>query len=172
MSPLRQRMKEDLAMRGLAPGTQQAYLKAVERLARHYGKRPDRLSSRDVQRFLLHLHEVDGLSWGTCNTFVNGLRFFYHITLGRTEAALHIPCPKPPMKLPVVLSRQEVIELFAAATNLRQCTLLKTTYSAGFRVSETVNLKVTDIDSRRMCIRVEQGKNQKDRYTLRSPSRA
>jgi integrase/recombinase XerD len=169
MSPLRQRMKEDLAIRGLAPSTQQAYLKAVERLARHYGKRPDRLSSRDVQRFLLHLHEVDGLSWGTCNTFVNGLRFFYHITLGRTEAAFHIPCPKPPMKLPVVLSRQEVIELFAAATDLRQRTLLKTTYSAGLRVSETVNLKVTDIDSRRMCIRVDQGKNQKDRYTLLSP---
>ena len=96
----------------------------------------------------------------------------YHMTLGRTEAAFHIPCPKPPMKLPVVLSRQEVIELFAAATNLRQRTLLKTTYSAGLRVSETVNLKVTDIDSRRMCIRVDQGKNQKDRYTLRSPSRA
>ena len=93
MSPLRQRMKEDLAIRGLAPSTQQAYLKAVERLARRYGKRPDRLSSRDVQRFLLHLHEVEGLSWGTCNTFVNGLRFFYHITLGRTETAFRIPCP-------------------------------------------------------------------------------
>ena len=109
---------------------------------------------------------------GHLHTFVNGLRFFYHMTLGRTEAAMHIPCPKPPMKPPVVLSRQEVIELFVAATNLRQRTLLKTTYSAGFRVSETVNLKVTDIDSRRMCIRVDQGKTQKDRYTLRSPSRA
>jgi site-specific recombinase XerD len=161
-------MKEDMAIRGLAPATQKAYLRAVERLATHYGKRPDLLSSRDIQRFLLHLHEHCGLSWGTCNTFVNGLRFFYHTTLGRTEAAFHIPCAKPPKKLPLVLSRQEVIAIFAVTTNLRQRTLLKTTYSAGLRVSETINLKVTDIDSRRMCIRVNQGKHRKDRYTLLS----
>ena len=94
MSPLRQRMKERIWPFAAWPrAPSRPYLKAVERLARHYGKRPDRLSSRDVQRFLLHLHEVEGLSWGTCNTFVNGLRFFYHITLGRTETAFRIPCP-------------------------------------------------------------------------------
>ena len=87
MSILRQRMKEDMAIRGLAPSTQQAYLKAVERLALHYGKRPDRLSSRAIQRFLLHLHEAEGLSRGTCNTFVNGLRFFYHTTLLKSDGS-------------------------------------------------------------------------------------
>jgi integrase/recombinase XerD len=168
MSVLRQRMKEDMKIRGLAPSTQQAYEKAVERLAMHYNKRPDLLSSRDIQTFLLYLHEKQGLSWGTCNTFVNGLRFCYHTTLGRTETSFHIPCPKPPKKLPVVLSRQEVIEIFAATTSLRDSALLKTTYSAGLRVTETINLKGTDIDSRRMCIRVEQGKGQKDRSTLLS----
>src|SRR5262245_31879619 len=160
MSILRQRMHEDMTIRGLAPATQKAYLKAVERLAIHYGKRPDRLSSRDIQRFLLYLHEKRGLTWGTLNTFVNGLRFFYHITLGRPETAFRIPCAKPPKKLPRVLSRQEVIEIFAVTTNLRHRTLLKTTYSAGLRVSETINLKVTDIDSHRMCIRVDQGTPQ------------
>lgn len=168
MSVLRQRMKEDMMIRGLAPSTQKAYEKAVERLATHYGKRPDLLTSRDIQKFLIYLHEKQGLTWGTCNTFVNGLRFFYHTTLGRTETSFHIPCPKPPKKLPHVLSRQEVIEIFAATTRLPDRVLLKTTYSAGLRVSETINLKVTDIDSRRMCIRVEQGKRQKDRYTLLS----
>ncbi len=133
MSVLRQRMKEDMIIRGLAPSTQKAYEKAVERLAMHYNKRPDLLSSRDIQKFLLYLHEKQGLSWGTCNTFVNGLRFFYHTTLGRSETSFHIPCPKPPKKLPVVLSRQEVIEIFAATTSLRDSTLLKTTYSAGLR---------------------------------------
>jgi integrase/recombinase XerD len=169
MSVLRQRMKEDMAIRGLARSTQQAYLKAVERLATHSGKRPDLLSSRDIQRFVLHLHEGEGLSWGTCNTVVNGLRFFSHTTLGRPETTFRLPCAKPPKKLPIILSRQEVIELFSVTTNLRHRTLLKTTYSAGLRVSETIKLKVTDIDSRRMGIRVEQGNRQKDRYTLLSP---
>ena len=169
MSVLRQQMTEDMAVRGLVPSTQQAYLKAVERLAVHYGKRPDLLSSRDIQRFVLHLHEVDGLSWGTCNTVVNGLRFFYHTTLSRPETTFRLPCAKPPKKLPLILSRTEVRALFAVTTNLRHRTLLKTTYSAGLRVSETVKLRVTDIDSHRMCIRVEQGKRQKDRYTLLSP---
>jgi site-specific recombinase XerD len=168
MSALRQQMTEDMAVRGLVQSTQQAYLKAVERLALHYGKRPDLLSSRDIQRFVLHLHEVDGLSWSTCNTVVNGLRFFYHTTLGRPETTFRIPCGKPPKTLPLILSRQEVSALFAVTTNLRHRTLLKTTYSAGLRVSETVKLHVTDIDSHRMCIRVEQGKRQKDRYTLLS----
>jgi len=169
MSALRQQMTEDMAVRGLAQSTQQAYLKAVERLAIHYGKRPDLLSSRDIQRFVLHLHEVDGLSWSTCNTVVNGLRFFYHTTLAHPEATFRIPCAKPPKTLPLILSRQEVSALFAATTNLRHRAILKTTYSAGLRVSETVKLHVTDIDSHRMCIRVEQGKRQKDRYTLLSP---
>ena len=100
---------------------------------------------------------------------VNGLRFFYHTTLGRPETTFRIACAKAPKKLPLILSRQEVSALFAVTTNLRHRTLLKTTYSAGLRVSETVHLKVTDIDSHRMCIRVEQGKRRKDRYTLLSP---
>ena len=156
-------------MRGLAPSTQPASLKAVERVARPDGQRPARVSRRDVQRFLLHLHEVDGLSWGTCNPFVNGLRFCSHTTFGRTETAFRIPCPKPPRKLPSVLSRQEVIELFAVTPTLRQRTLLKTTSRAGLRVRETIHLQVTDIASRRRCSRGDQGQNQQDRSTLLSP---
>jgi integrase/recombinase XerD len=100
MSALRQQMTEDMAVRGLAQRTQQAYLKAVERLAIHYGKRPDLLSSRDIQRFVLHLHEVDGLSWSTCNTVVNGLRFFHIppnivVTLRTPYDCLEISAPSP-----------------------------------------------------------------------------
>ena len=169
MSILRQRMQEDMTIRGLAPATQKAYLKAVERLAAHYGTCPNRLSSRDSQRFLLYLHDKRGLTWGPLNTFVNGLRFFYHITLGRPDTAFRISCAKPPKKLPRVLRRQEVIELLAVTTHLRHRTLLKTTYSAGLRGSETINLQGTAIDSHRMCICVDQGKGQKDRYPLLSP---
>ena len=111
-----------------------------------------------------HLIEDRHLAWGTCNTIVHGLRFFYHVTLRRSATTFHIPCARQPTKLPVILSPAEVAQLFAAAPTLRHRTLLQTTYSAGLRVSEVLHLKVTDIDSQRMCLRIEQGKRRKDRY--------
>jgi len=153
-----------MLVRGLAAATQKSYLHAVTDLAQFAHRRPDQLSDRDVQRYLVHLIEDRHLAWGTCNTIVHGLRFFYHVTLGRPTTTFHIPCAKQPSKLPVILSLTEVTQLFAAAATLRHRTLLKTTYSAGLRVSEVLHLKLTDIDSQRMSLRIEQGKRQKDRY--------
>jgi site-specific recombinase XerD len=157
-------MTQDMIVRGLAPTTQTTYLRAVRDLAQFYRRRPDRLSDREVQRYLVHVIEDRHLTWGTCNTIVHGLRFFYHVTLRRPTTTFHIPCAKQPPKLPVILSLAEVAQLFAAAPTLRHRTLLQTTYSAGLRVSEVLHLKLTDIDSQRMCLRIEQGKRRKDRY--------
>jgi integrase/recombinase XerD len=163
MGTLRTQMTHDMLVRGLAEQTQKSYLRAVTGLAQFTDRRPDQLSDRDVQRYLVHLIEDRHLAWGTCNTIVHGLRFFYHVTLRRSATTFHIPCARQPTKLPVILSPAEVAQLFAAAPTLRHRTLLQTTYSAGLRVSEVLHLKVTDIDSQRMCLRIEQGKRRKDR---------
>ena len=155
-------MTHDMIVRGLTPGTQKSYLRAVTDLAQFAHRRPDQLSDRDVQRYMVHLLEERHLAWSTCNTIVHGLRF-YHVTLGHPKTTFHIPCARQPSKLPVILSRAEVAQLLAAAS-LAARTLLQTTYSAGLRVSEVLRLKLTDIDSQRMCLRIEQGKRRKDRY--------
>ena len=144
-------------------GTQKSYLRAVTDLAQFAHRRPDQLSDRDVQRYMVHLLEERHLAWSTCNTIVHGLRFFYHVALGHPKTTFHIPCARQPSKLPVILSRAEVAQLLAAAS---PCGLgpSQTTYSAGLRVSEVLRLKLTDIDSQRMCLRIEQGKRRKDRY--------
>ena len=164
MSKLRQRMQEDMAFRGLDEDTQKAYLKAVERLDTYSTKRLQTLTSRDIQRFLLHLHQDEGLAWSSCNSMATGIRFFFHVTLGNTE--IEVPTVKPPIKLPEVLSWQDIERLFAATPSLKERVFLKTIYSAGLRVAEAIRLKITDLDSERMAIRVEQGKGKKDRYTL------
>lgn len=170
MSVLRRRMQEDMAVRGLAGGTQTVYLRAVKGLSEHYRKRPDRLSRREIQQYLLYLHNERGLTWTTCNGVVHGLRFFYRVTLGRSQVDIAIPRAKEPSKLPVILSRQDIRQLLAAAKTLRDQTLIKTTYNAGLRASEVINLKISNIDSARMCLRIEQGKRQKDREALLSKS--
>ena len=164
MSTLRIQMTQDMTLRGLAPKTQTSYLRAVRELARFYRRSPDQLSDREVQAYLLHLIEDRHLTWATCNTIVHGLRFFSHVTLQRPRTTFHIPCAKQPSKLPVILSLAEVTQLLAAAPTFYHQMLLKTTYSAGLRVSEVLHLQVTDIDSQRMCLRIEQGKRHKDRY--------
>jgi site-specific recombinase XerD len=153
-----------MIVRGFTKATQKSYLHAVTDLAQFAHRRPDQLSDRDVQRYMVHLLEERHLAWSTCNTIVYGLRFFYHVTLGHPKTTFHIPCARQPSKLPVILSRAEVAQLLAAAPTLRHRTLLQTTYSAGLRVSEVLRLKLTDIDSQRMCLRIEQGKHRKDRY--------
>ena len=168
MAPLRCQMIEDLTVRGLAENTHKAYLHAVSQLAQHYNRRPDQLSTREVQRFLVHLHEERGLAWSSCNIYAQALRFFYRITLGRAAVDFYIPCAKQEQRLPEILSRKEVRRLFEAASNRRNRALLITTYGAGLRVSEVVRLNVTDIDSDRMTLRIEQGKGKKDRYGLLS----
>jgi integrase/recombinase XerD len=169
MTTLQQRMIEAMTVRGLVPSTQQAYLRAVRDLAAYDKRSPDTLSTRDIQRYLLMLHEERGLAYSTCNTIVHGLRFFYGTTLGRSAMRLTIPLAQEPSKLPVILSRHDIRQLLAAAESLRDQTLLKVTYNAGLRASEVVHVPIAHIDSHRMCLRVVQGKRQKDREALLSP---
>jgi site-specific recombinase XerD len=169
MNLLRQQMLEDMTVRGLSVATRQTYVHAVAELAKFHDRRPDNLTTREVQQFLVHLVEGRGLTWGTCNCYVHGLRFFYRVTLGRNDTDFCIPRAKEPVRLPVILSPGEVRRILDAAANRRDRTLLMTTYSAGLRASEVVHLKISDIDRQRMCLRVEQGKRKKDRYTLLSP---
>jgi site-specific recombinase XerD len=169
MSPLRKQMESDLVVRGMAAKTRAAYINAVVGLARYYGKSPERISEAEVQRYLLHLIQERELSWSSCNIATHGLKFFYRVTLKRREAEFCIPGAKRPSKLPQILSREEISALLAKTTNLKHRTLLMTAYAAGLRVSELCHLQLTDIDSDRMTIRIEQGKGAKDRYTLLSP---
>ena len=168
MTPLRQQMIDDMSVRGMAETTKKAYLQAVSGLAKYYRRSPERITDRDVQQYLLHLMQERKLSWSTCNIATNGLRFLYRVTLDRREAEFCIPRAKAPQRLPEIFSREEVERLLAAATEPKHRTLLMLTYSAGLRLSEVAHLKVTDIDSGRMSVRVDQGKGKKDRYTVLS----
>jgi integrase/recombinase XerD len=168
MTPLRQRMLEDLRVRNFSPTTQRAYIYAVARFARHFGKSPELLGPEDIRSYQLHLLSKQ-LAWSTFKVSVCALRFLYGVTLDKDWAARHIPYPRQPRKLPVILSLAELQQFFAAISNLKHRAALMTAYAAGLRVSEVVALKVTDIDSQRMVIRIEQGKGRKDRYVMLSP---
>ena len=169
MSALRKQMEADMAIRGLAYRTREAYVGSVAKLARHYGRRPDQISEAEVQRYLLYLLQERKLAHSSCNIVCSGLEFFYRVTLKRREAEFCVPRPKVPSKLPQVLSREEVAALFEKTTNLKHRAFLMTTYGGGLRLQEACQLKVGDIDSDRMTLRVECGKGARDRYTLLSP---
>ena len=168
MTPLRKQMIADMVVRGFADQTQAAYLRAVSGLSRFHGRSPDTLGDREVQSYLVYLHTERKLAPMTCNQVLHGLRFFYLQTLRRERTEFRMPCARRPLRLPEILSREEVSRLFVVTENVKHLTLLKTTYATGLRVSETVSLKVTDIDSDRMTLRIEQGKRKKDRYALLS----
>jgi site-specific recombinase XerD len=168
MKPLRQKMINDMKLRRFAQKTQAAYVSAVAGLAKYYNQSPDLLDKEKIQAYLLHLMDERRLSWSTCNVVVCGIRFFYLQTLGMDSMRLGIPPMRAQKKLPEILSFQEIQRLLKCATSLRNRVLLMTTYGAGLRVSEVVNLKLSDIDSCRMMIRVRQGKGNKDRYTMLS----
>ncbi len=169
MGALRKQMDGDLVVRGMSVRTREAYLGAVAGLAKHYGRGPDRISEREVQNYLLHLIEERKLAWSSCNIVAQGLKFFYRVTLKRPEAQFAIPRARQPQKLPQILSREEVAALIEKTLNPKHRAILMTAYGAGLRLNEICHLKVTDIDSDRMTMRVEQGKGAKDRYTLLSP---
>jgi integrase/recombinase XerD len=168
ISPLRQRMIDDMTIRKMAPKTQAAYIRAVKNFTAFLGRSPDTASSEDLRRFQLHLAS-DGVSAPTQNATVTALRFFFAVTLGRRGATDHLPFVREPRKLPVVLSPAEVARLLDAAPRVKYKAALSVAYGAGLRASEVVSLKVSDIDSDRMVIRVEQGKGRKDRYVMLSP---
>jgi integrase/recombinase XerD len=161
-------MIDDMRMRKLEPKTRAAYLRAVEKLAVFLKRSPDAATVEDQRRFQLYLVD-QGTSPVTINAIIVGLKFFFDVTLGRIELMARMKPVHVPQKLPVVLSRDEVARLIAAAPNLRSQTALSVAYATGLRVSEVVSLKVTDIDSKRMVLRIEQGKGRKDRYAILSP---
>ena len=168
ISPLRRRMIEDMTIRNLSPATQRSYLNAVSKFSRHFGRSPDRLGLDEVHAFQVHL-VATGTSWPSLNQIVCALRFFYGVTLGQATIPERIAYAREPQKLPVVLSADEVVRFLEAIPSLKSRTALTTVYAAGLRVSEVVMLKIADIDSGRMVIRVEHGKGGKDRYVMLSP---
>lgn len=168
LSPLRQRMTDDMRLRKLSPQTQSTYVRAVVRLARFLGRSPDTASAEDLRCFQLHLVK-NGISSTTLNATITALRFFFEVTLDRGKAIQKMSRVYEPRKLPVVLSHEEATQLIHCAGSLRNKAALSVAYGAGLRSNEVVSLKVTDIDSTRMTLRVEQGKGRKDRYAMLSP---
>ncbi len=169
ISPLRQRMIDDMTQCRLNPKTQEAYIRSVIKLTRFLGRSPDTASADDLRRFQLHLAQ-NGVSNTTINATITGLRFFFEVTLDDHQALRKMRTLRDPRKLPVILSPDEVKRLLEATTNLKYKAALATAYGAGLRASEVTHLKVTDIDSQRMVIRVEQGKGNKDRHAKLSPA--
>ena len=160
ISPLRQRMIDDMRMRKLCDQTQAGYIRAVRQLAAFLERSPDTATVEDLRRFQLHL--VDhGVSPITLNATITGLKFFFDVTLDRGELMAKMQPVRIPRTLPVVLNREEVARLIAAAPNLKCQTALSIAYGAGLRASEVSALKVGDIDSQRMTLRIEQGKGRK-----------
>ena len=168
MTALRRRMDDDMVVRGMAVRTRETYLAAVTGLATFYHRSPDQISDEDVQAYLRHLIQDRHRSWNTCHTVVYGLRFLYHTTLQRDRTTFSIPSQRQPGKLPAILSREDVQRVIAHTPNLKHRTMRLTAYAAGLRLNEVIHLRVTDLDSARMTIRVEQGKGGQDRYTVLS----
>jgi len=168
VSPLRQRMLEDMRARKFAAKTQSSYIRAVRHFTGWLGRSPDTASAEDLRRYQLHL--VDrGVSPITLNATITALRFFFEETLSRPELMAKMRFVRVAQTLPVVLTREEVGRLIESAKTLKHRTALSVAYGAGLRVSEVVALKVADIDSVRMLLRVEQGKGRKDRYATLPP---
>ena len=168
VSALRQRMLEDMAMRGLRSDTQHEYIRFVRGFAAFLGRSPDTAQAEDIRRFQVHQRER-GVQPPTINCSVSALRFFFTITLDRPDLSRRLVLARYPRKLPAVLSVEEVGQLLEAAPGIKYKAILGTAYGAGLRVSEVASLKVDDIDSKRMLIRVEQGKGRKDRNAMLSP---
>ena len=168
ISPLRRRMIEDMSIRKFAPKTQSSYIRAVRNFTVFLGRSPDRASTEDMRRYQLHLAS-SGVSVPSQNATVTALRFFFTVTLGRSEVTDRMPFVREPRKLPVVLSPREVARFLDAAPGLKYKAALSVAYGAGLRAAEVVSLKISDIDSTRMVIRIEQGKGRKDRYVMLSP---
>ena len=168
-SPLRRRMVEDMTVRGFTASTQRGYLAAVRNFTIFLGRSPDQATAEDLRRYQLHMRSI-GASATSMNAAVSALRFFFGVTLGRDDAQAGMTTVREPRKLPVVLSPGEITRLLDAAPGLKYRAALSLAYGAGLRASEVVSLKVSDIDSDRRVIRVEQGKGAKDRYAMLSDS--
>jgi integrase/recombinase XerD len=168
ISPLRARMMQDMAVRNFVPDTQREYIRTVKKLAAFLGRSPDAATAQDLRAFQVHLTQT-GANPPTINATVTALRFFFKVTLDRPETTRHLVFVFEPRKLPRVLPPEDVLRLLESAPNPKSKAALSVAYGAGLRAMEVVALKITDIDSQRMLIRVEQGKGQKDRFAMLSP---
>lgn len=169
MSTLREKMKQEMILVGLAESTQAIYLKAVTELRDYHDKSPTKLTEQEIKTYLLYLKQERKLASNTYNTHIYGLRFFYCITLRQPLFKLNLPATKVTYKLPDILSADEVQQIIKAVGNIKHRTLLMVIYSAGLRVSEALNLKISDIDSDRMTLHIRCGKGGKGRYVILSP---
>jgi integrase/recombinase XerD len=172
MTPLRQRMLDAMIVRGLAERTQQCYVEAIARMARHYHRSPELLSAQDVEAYLLHLVKDRKLSYSSVNHTASASRFLFETVLHRPADSLRPPMARVPQRQPHLLSREEIARLFACCAHPAYRMALQTIYATGLRVSEACALRVADIDSAsdRMCVRVNAGKGSADRYSLLSAS--
>jgi integrase/recombinase XerD len=171
MTSLRQRMTEDMQVRNLALNTQTTYVQQVSLFARHFNKSPEKLGPEEIRAYQVHLTNERKLAPSSVLIAVSALRFLYKVSLKRDwQFDDVIPAPKKPQKLPVVLSPEEVLQFLGCIESTKHRAILTTCYAAGLRISEVVCLKTDDIDSQRMVIRVDQGKGQKDRYVMLSPT--
>ena len=168
ITPLRRRMLDDMRLRNMAAGTCRSYVRSVADFSAFHGRSPDQLTPEDVRDYQLHL-VARGLKAASICPIMSALRFLYAVTLDRPEQAARIPQPRKADPLPAILSPDEVARLLGAVADPWMRALLTTVYAAGLRVSEAVGLQVTDIDSRRMTVRVREGKGARDRYVMLSP---
>lgn len=168
MTPLREIMIRDMQIKGFAEKTQYAYLNHVAAYAKYYRKSPEDLGEEDIKNYLYYLIQDKGVSKSYVSGVYSGLKFLYSTTLGRQWDMTKIPRVKKDKKLPVVLSPTEVKSIFNAVDNFKHKVILMTVYASGLRVSEAVNLKTTDIDSKNMQIHIRGGKGNKDRYCILS----
>jgi site-specific recombinase XerD len=168
ISPLRQRMIEDMTIRKFARRTQEGYIRSIKSFSTFLGASPAKASFEDIRRYQLHLAS-SGAGAPTINHSLTALRFLFMVTLRKPDVVMRLPFVRKPRKLPVVLSPEEVESMLEAAPGLKYKAALSVAYGAGLRVSEIISLKISDIDSARMVIRVEQGKGNKDRYVMLSP---
>ena len=168
MTELRERMIREMELRNLSKNTQKSYLQAVYGLAKHYKQSPDKMTKEMIEDYLLYLKKEKGQALTTIGSAITGLRFFYSHVLGDQQLSPSLSFSKTPKKLPTVLSQEEIWSIINAPDNMKHRLMLMTVYSAGLRASEALVLKPEHIDSKRMLIKVEEGKGGKQRYTLLS----
>ncbi len=169
MTVLRQRMLEEMQIRNFSENTQESYLMQVSLFARHFRRSPEGLGPVNIRTYQLYLTNEKKLAPGSIHIATAALRFLYAVTLKRPwDVEDVLPMPKAPQTLPVILSPDEVVHFLSSIPRLKGRTVLTVCYAAGLRISEAIALKPTDIDSKRMTVRVDQGKGQKDRYVMLS----
>lgn len=169
MKEYQEKMIREMTIRNFSPATQTIYLHIVNRVITHFGRDPQDITSDELKDYLVKLQAANNLSNSTIENMLSGLKFLVNITLQRKHDPLIVEGRKREHKLPVVLSRDELKKIFACATNIKHRSILMTAYATGIRISELCHLKVSDIDSKRMVVRVRSGKGQKDRYTVLTP---